>query len=376
MPATPKQLNPEQLTQEVRSLAAELGFSHVGVSGIDIAHQQPRLERWLKAGYHGDMAFMERHESLRLHPEALHPGTLKVICVTLDYLPPDVETVRVLQNPHQAYISRYSLGRDYHKTLRKRLVQFAKRIEQRWGSFNYRAFVDSAPVLEKPLAQQAGLGWQGKHSLLINRQAGSYFVLGELFTDLPLVEDPPYTQDHCRSCSACIDICPTDAIAEPYVLDARRCISYLTIELKGSIPAELRPLIGNRVFGCDDCQLVCPWNRYCHFSAEDDFKPRHDLDRTELATLISWDEETFLKNTEGSAIRRTGYEGWLRNLAVGLGNSGGGEAAIKVLNQHRDHPSEVVREHVAWALQRLVAGEPPSTLPLTERQPRKVRHLL
>ncbi|HEY5718229.1 MAG TPA: tRNA epoxyqueuosine(34) reductase QueG, partial [Motiliproteus sp.] len=225
-----------QLTASVRELAAELGFAQVGISGIDIAHQRPRFEQWLANGYHGDMAFLERNGELRYHPDQLHPGTLKVICVTLPYLPPEVETVKVLQNPAQAYVARYSLGRDYHKTLRKRLVQLAKLIEQRWGAFNYRAFVDSAPVLEKPLAQQAGIGWQGKHSLLINRQAGSHFVLGELFTDLPLLEDPPYSDDHCRRCTACIDICPTQAIVAPYVLDARRCISYLTIELKGSIP--------------------------------------------------------------------------------------------------------------------------------------------
>jgi len=371
----PAPLTAAQLTAQVRALAIELGFSHMGISGVAIDHQQPRLQQWLARGYHGEMAFMARNGDLRLHPEQLHPGTLKVICVTLDYLPPGVETVRVLQDPQRAYISRYSLGRDYHKTLRKRLVQFAQRIEQQWGGFNYRAFVDSAPVLEKPLAQQAGIGWQGKHSLLINRKAGSYFVLGELFTDLPLIEDAPYSEDHCRRCSACIDVCPTQAIPEPYVLDARRCISYLTIELKGSIPEPLRPLIGNRVFGCDDCQLVCPWNRYCHFSQESDFKPRHGFDSATLLELFQWDEATFLQRTEGSAIRRTGYRGWLRNLAVGLGNSGGGAATIAALQRRRDDPSALVREHVAWAIKRLQQGEGPSPLPLTHKQPRKVRHL-
>lgn len=365
-----------QLTASVRELAAELGFAQVGISGIDIAHQRPRFEQWLANGYHGDMAFLERNGELRYHPDQLHPGTLKVICVTLPYLPPEVETVKVLQNPAQAYVARYSLGRDYHKTLRKRLVQLAKLIEQRWGAFNYRAFVDSAPVLEKPLAQQAGIGWQGKHSLLINRQAGSHFVLGELFTDLPLLEDPPYSDDHCRRCTACIDICPTQAIVAPYVLDARRCISYLTIELKGSIPVELRPLIGNRVFGCDDCQLVCPWNRYSQFSSEADFNPRHGIDQALLLELLQWDEATFLQRTEGSALRRTGYEGWLRNLAVGIGNSGGGEDAIRVLQSQLSQPSEIVREHLQWAINRLQQAQTPVPLPLTALHPRKVRHLL
>lgn len=366
----------EQLTEQIKHWGMELGFDAVGICGIDMSQHSEKFNHWLEKQYHGEMGFLENNHELRFNPDQLHPGTLKVICVRMDYLPPDVETVRVLQNPQQAYISRYALGRDYHKTLRKRLTRFAKKIEQETAQFNYRPFVDSAPVLEKAMAQQAGLGWQGKHSVLIHREAGSYFLLGELFTDLPLIEDPPYASDNCRSCTACIDICPTAAIPEPYVLDARRCISYLTIELKGSIPVELRPLIGNRVFGCDDCQLVCPWNRYCHFSQEDDFNPRHDLDSIELAQLFSWDEATFLKKTEGSPIRRTGYEGWLRNLAIGLGNSGGGETAIQQLQQHSHHPSEVVREHVGWAIQRLASGAAPEKLALTEKQPRKVRHLL
>ncbi|RDE19636.1 tRNA epoxyqueuosine(34) reductase QueG [Motiliproteus coralliicola] len=367
--------SPEQLTAQVKDWAKELGFSAVGITGIDTADAVQRLEAWLNKGFHGSMGYLANHRELRRHPEQLHPGTLKVISVRMDYLPPEVETVRVLQNPNQAYISRYALGRDYHKTLRKRLVRLAKQIEQHCGSFNYRPFVDSAPVMEKPMAQRAGLGWQGKHSLLIDRKAGSYFVLGELFTDLPLVDDAPYTEDHCSRCSACIDVCPTDAIPEPYVLDARRCISYLTIESKEPIPLELRPLIGNRVFGCDDCQLVCPWNRYCHFTGESDFNPRHQLDTIELAELFQWDEATFLKKTEGSPIRRSGYQGWLRNLAVGLGNSGD-KAMIEVLKQQQDNPSELVREHVAWAIEQLSSEQGPSPLPLTDRQPRKVRHLL
>ena len=343
---------PEQLTAQVKAWGLELGFSAVGIGGIDMEAPLERLEAWLERGYNGEMGYLANHRELRRHPEQLHPGTLKVISVRMDYLPPEVETVRILQQPTQAYISRYALGRDYHKTLRKRLTRFAKLIEQHCGSFNYRPFVDSAPVMEKPMARNAGLGWQGKHSLLINREAGSYFVLGELFTDLPLLEDAPYLDDHCSRCSACIDICPTDAIPEPYILDARRCISYLTIEYKGPIPTELRPLIGNRVFGCDDCQLVCPWNRYCQFSNESDFNPRHGLDNRSLAELFLWDEETFLKRTEGSPIRRSGYQGWLRNLAVGLGNSGDPDA-IAVLQQRTDDPSELVREHVDWAIDQL-----------------------
>ncbi len=369
-------LSPAQLSERVKTWGKELGFDAVGISGVDMSHHGTQLDRWLAQGYHGEMAYLANHRELRLHPDQLHPGTLKVISVRMNYLPPEVETLRVLQNPQQAYISRYALGRDYHKTLRKRLTLFAKKIVEQTAAFNYRPFVDSAPILEKPLAQQAGLGWQGKHSLLINREAGSFFLLGELFTDLALLEDSPYTQDHCGRCSACMEICPTAAIIEPYVVDARRCISYLTIELKGSIPETLRPLIGNRVFGCDDCQLVCPWNRYSHVSQEDDFKPRHGLDSIELAQLFSWDEATFMKKTEGSPIRRSGYQGWLRNLAVGIGNSGGGQAMIQTLQQRSADPAELVREHVSWAIEQLAQGKAASALPLVEKHPRKVRHLL
>lgn len=368
--------DPAALTRAVKEWAGELGFDGVGITGTGIAHQGERLDRWLADGHQGGMGFMDNHRELRLHPDRLHPGTRRIICVRMNYLPPEVQTLPVLQRPEQAYISRYALGRDYHKLVRKRLARLARRIETEVGPFNSRPFVDSAPVLEKPLAQQAGLGWQGKHSLLIDRKAGSYFILGELFTDLPLEIDPPYEEDHCRRCQACLDICPTRAFPRPYVLDAGRCISYLTIEHKGPIPLELRPLIGNRVFGCDDCQLVCPWNRYSHFGRETDFNPRHGLDQIQLAELMGWSEERFLTLTEGSPIRRTGYSGWLRNLAVGLGNSGGGEAVIAALRARADHPSELVREHVHWALERLQRGEGPSPLPLTDLHPRKVRHLL
>ncbi len=375
-PSRPPLPASQTLTDQVKAWARELGFQAVGISTIDLSRHGPLLDTWLQRGYQGEMQFMQRHRDLRTQPDKLHPGSINAICVRMDYLPPEVETVKVLQHPQQAYISRYALGRDYHKVVRKRLAQLARRIEASHGPFNARPFVDSAPVMEKPLAQQAGLGWQGKHSLLIDRQAGSYFVLGELLTDLPLVIDEPYREDHCRRCTACMDVCPTNAFPEPYVLDARRCISYLTIELKGPIPEPLRAPIGNRVFGCDDCQLVCPWNRYCHFSQEADFSPRHSLDRAELIELFGWSEETFLKNTEGSPIRRAGYQGWLRNLAVGLGNSAGGEAAIAALLARREQSSELVREHIDWALDRLRRQQPASPLPLTERQPRKVRHLL
>ncbi|WP_207062532.1 tRNA epoxyqueuosine(34) reductase QueG [Motiliproteus sp. SC1-56] len=367
--------DPAALTRAVKQWARELGFQGVGIAGAHTADQAERLDRWLAEGRHAEMAFMETHRDLRLAPERLHPGTTRILCVRMDYLPPEVETVRVLQRPEQAYISRYALGRDYHKVLRKRLARLARQIEAAVGPFNSRPFVDSAPVLEKPLAQQAGLGWQGKHSLIIDRKAGSYFVLGELFTDLPLEVDAPYTDDHCRRCQACLEICPTNAFPRPYVLDAGRCISYLTIEHKGAIPEPLRPLIGNRVFGCDDCQLVCPWNRYSHFSQEADFSPRHGFDQAKLTEFFAWDEARFLKQTEGSPIRRTGYTGWLRNLAVGLGNSAGGEEVESALKARADHPSELVREHVRWALARLAEKSGPSPLPLVELQPRKVRHL-
>ena len=369
-------LDSAQLTTSIKNWAHELGFQAVGIGDIDLSRHRQPLEDWLEHGYQGEMKFMERHLDLRTNPSQLHPGSLNAICVRMEYMPPDVDTVKVLQNPEQAYISRYALGRDYHKVVRKRLAQLAKRIEAIYGSFNSRPFVDSAPVMEKPLAQQAGLGWQGKHGLIIDRKAGSYFVIGELLTDLPLIPDLPYSENHCRRCTACMDVCPTNAFPAPYILDARRCISYLTIELKGSIPEELRSLIGNRVFGCDDCQLVCPWNRYCHFSDEADFKPRHSLDKAELIALFSWNEEEFLKKTEGSPIRRSGYQGWLRNLAVGIGNSGGGEPAIQALSAKRDQCSEMVKEHIDWALRQLTASAAIAPLPLTEKHPRKVRHLL
>ena len=351
-PSTAAPLALAELVQSIRDWGRELGFQQVGISDVDLGEHAQHLERWLAAGYQGEMDYMSAHGSKRSHPAQLVPGTLRVISLRMDYLPADTRMTQVLGNPLHAYVSRYALGRDYHKLIRKRLQQLAERIQQQIGPFGFRAFVDSAPVLEKAAAQQAGLGWIGKNTLLLNRQAGSWFFLGELFVDVPLPVDAPHSSEHCGSCSACLDICPTAAFVGPYVLDARRCISYLTIELKGSIALELRPLIGNRVFGCDDCQLACPWNRFAKPTEQSDFQPRHQLDSSELAALFRWSEEEFLTRTEGSPIRRTGYQGWLRNLAVGLGNAPSTVAVIEALQLRRDDPSELVREHVAWALQR------------------------
>ena len=338
------------LSQSIKDWGRELGFQQVGIAGLDLASHEAHLERWLAAGYHGEMDYMAAHGSKRSHPEELVPGTLRVISLRMDYLPGDTQMSKRLGEPEKAYVSRYALGRDYHKLIRKRIQQLAERIQQAIGPFGYRAFVDSAPVLEKAIAEQAGLGWIGKNTLVLNRKAGSWFFLGELFVDLPLPADAPHASEHCGRCSACLDICPTAACVGPYVLDARRCISYLTIELKGAIPVELRPLIGNRVFGCDDCQLVCPWNRFARPTDQSDFQPRHQLDNAELATLFRWTEEEFLSRTEGSPLRRTGYHNWLRNLAVGLGNAPSSIPVLEALHARREHPSELVREHVEWAL--------------------------
>jgi epoxyqueuosine reductase len=292
---------------------------------------------------------MEKHGSMRSHPEQLVPGTLKVISVRMDYLPAETQMLKVLKNSQQAYVSRYALGRDYHKLIRRRLQQLAEKIQTHAGAFGYRAFVDSAPVLERALAEKAGLGWIGKNCMLINKQAGSWFFLGELFTDLPLPSDTK-ASFHCGSCSACLEICPTDAFVGPNELDARKCISYLTIELRTSIPEKLRPLIGNRVFGCDDCQIICPWNKFSSPTNEKDFSPRHKLDQAELIDLFAWSETEFLKNTEGSAIRRIGYGCWQRNLAVGLGNALSNPKIIEVLTNALTQSSALVKEHVQWAL--------------------------
>ena len=340
------------LTQSIKDWGRELGFQQVGIADVQLGEHEAHLQRWLDAGYQGEMDYMAAHGSKRSHPDELVPGTLRVVSLRMDYLPGDTQMVQRLGEPEKAYVSRYALGRDYHKLIRKRLQQLAERIQQQIGPFGYRAFVDSAPVLEKAIAEQAGLGWIGKNTLVLNRKAGSYFFLGELFVDLPLPVDPPHASEHCGRCTACMDICPTAAFVGPYVLDARRCISYLTIELKGSIPEELRAPIGNRVFGCDDCQMVCPWNRFAKPSEQSDFQPRHSLDNAELAELFCWSEEEFLNRTEGSPLRRAGYERWLRNLAVGLGNAPSSIPVLEALKARREHPSELVREHVEWALAR------------------------
>lgn len=339
------------LTASIREWAAQLGFQQVGITDIDLTEDALRLEAYLAAGYHGEMEYMASHGTMRSRPDELVPGTLRVISVRMDYLPQDTQMAQVLAQPERAYVSRYALGRDYHKLIRKRLQQLAEKISQAIGPFGHRAFVDSAPVLEKALARKAGLGWMGKNTLILNRKAGSWFFLGELLVDLPLPIDQPNDRDHCGKCTACLQVCPTQAFVGDRVLDARRCISYLTIELKGAIPKDLRPLIGNRVFGCDDCQLVCPWNRFAKPTQEDDFQPRHRLDNSSLAELFMWTEDEFLTRTLGSPIRRTGYERWLRNLAVGLGNAPSTIAVLEALKARLEHPSALVREHVRWALQ-------------------------
>ena len=343
-------LNLAALADSIKLWGRELGFQQVGIAGLDLSEHEGHLARWLAAGYHGEMDYKAAHGSKRSRPAELVPGTLRVISLRMDYLPGDTRMAERLAQPEKAYVSRYALGRDYHKLIRKRVQQLAERIQQDIGPFGFRAFVDSAPVLEKAIAEQAGLGWIGKNTLVLNRKAGSYFFLAELFVDLPLPVDPPHASEHCGRCSACLQICPTNAFVGPYVLDARRCISYLTIELKTSIPVELRALIGNRVFGCDDCQVVCPWNRFARPTGESDFSPRHGLDNAELAALFRWDEAQFLSNTEGSPLRRAGYERWLRNLAVGLGNAPSTIAVLEALRARQNAPSEMVREHVHWAL--------------------------
>lgn len=351
MPATA--VDPRVLANDIKAWAVDLGFQQAGIADPDLGADEARLLAWLDAGRHGEMDYMLRHGLKRSRAALLQPGTLRVISVRMDYLPPDAAPAqRVLEDRALAYVSRYALGRDYHKLIRKRLQKLADRIEDAVGEFSYRVFTDSAPVLEKPLARAAGLGWIGKHTNLLNREAGSWFFLGEIYTDLALPADEPGA-DHCGTCRACLDACPTGAIVAPYELDARLCISYLTIELRGPIPAELRPLIGNRIFGCDDCQLVCPWNRFAVSSAEADFSPRRGLDAATLVSLFEWSEKQFLRYTEGSAIRRIGYDCWLRNIAVALGNGSGGQPAIDALTARLGHPSELVREHVDWALRQL-----------------------
>jgi epoxyqueuosine reductase len=339
------------LLADLRRWSEELGFAKLGVANIDLARDEAHFLDWLRAGFNGEMTYMSRHGVKRSRPAELLPGTVSCVSVRMDYWPKDaVPAEATLAEPNVAYVSRYALGRDYHKLMRARLQKLCDRIERAIGPFGYRVFTDSAPVLEKALARNAGLGWIGKHTNLIDRDAGSYFFLGEIYLDFDLPRDQPSTA-HCGTCSACMPACPTGAIVGPYRLDARRCISYLTIELAGSIPLEFRRAIGNRIYGCDDCQLVCPWNKFARPTGENDFAVRHGLDHRQLVDLFLWSEAQFLQHTQGSAIRRIGYERWLRNIAVALGNAPASPALLEALESRSGHPSPVVREHVRWAME-------------------------
>ena len=338
----------DALAARIRAWGLGFGFGEVGITGTELPGSEAGLAAWLAAGFHGEMDYMAKHGLRRCRPAELVPGTLRVITARLDYWPESADAEAALNNPERAYISRYALGRDYHKVLRLRLKKLAERIAEE-APHGFRVFTDSAPVTEVALATESGIGWRGKHTLLISREAGSFFFLGEIFTDLPLPVDPPVS-DHCGDCTACITVCPTQAIVAPYKLDARRCISYLTIELHGAIPVEFRPLIGNRVYGCDDCQLVCPWNRFAQRTAETDFAVRHGLDTASLVELFAWTAEDFEARMPGSPIYRIGHERWLRNLAVGLGNAPSTPAVLAALQARTDDASGLVREHVAWAL--------------------------
>lgn len=351
-----------ELARAIKAWGRELGFADVRIADVDLAHAEAGLQAWLDAGYHGEMDYMASHGMKRARPDELVPGTVRAIVARMDYLPMsrdeqwrEQERARQLE-PGAAVVSVYARGRDYHKVLRNRLQALAERVKAAVGELGYRVFTDSAPVMELPLAEKAGLGWRGKHTLLLSRDAGSTFFIGEILVDLPLPVDPP-TGKHCGACSACIDVCPTQAILGPGRLDARRCISYLTIELKGSIPEEFRPLIGNRIYGCDDCQLACPWNKFAQRAALPDFDERNGLGEGGMIALFAWEEDEFNRRMEGSPIRRIGHERWLRNLAVGLGNAAGqdgadGEAIVAALRARAAYPSSLVREHVQWALAR------------------------
>lgn len=342
--------------EDLNQWAQELGFQKLGISDIDLTTTETRLHEWLSKNFHGDMEWMQRHGSKRTRPAELVPETIRVISARMNYRPPqDYDPIMILNHPELAYISRYALGRDYHKMMRKRLQKLAKRLQQELQEtgfeLQYRVFVDSAPVMEKPIAAKAGLGWVGKHTNILSEDAGSWFFLGEIYTNLPLAESKPI-ENHCGDCEACIDICPTKAIIRPYVLDARRCISYLTIEHKGVIPEEFREAIGNRIYGCDDCQLVCPWNRFAQDATQIDFSIRDKLDIAKLLFLFAWNEEEFLKKMEGSPIRRIGYERWQRNIAVALGNAPSSPIIVETLRMQYEQSSELVREHIDWAVQR------------------------
>jgi epoxyqueuosine reductase len=340
------------LADQIKRWGTDLGFAAVGIADCDLTAAENELQKWLTKGFHGEMDYMATHGTMRSRPAELIPGTTRIITVRLDYFPPgSADPESILADPNTAYIARYALGRDYHKVLRARLQQLADRITAAVGEHHYRVFTDSAPVLEVELASKSGLGWRGKHTLLLNREHGSWFFLGEIYTDLALPIDVPEA-NHCGTCHACIDICPTAAIVAPYQVDARRCISYLTIELKGSIPESLRMLMGNRIYGCDDCQLACPWNRFAQTSELADFGVRNGLDSAGLIELLAWDEADFNERLAGSPIRRIGHERWLRNIAVALGNAPTSQEVLLALNSRRNHPSALVREHVEWAFSR------------------------
>jgi epoxyqueuosine reductase len=336
------------LSQQIKAWGGELGFQAVGITDADLSGAEPRLLEWLGQGWHGEMEYMARHGALRARPAELVPGTLRVISCRMDYLNSSKDGIET--NGDMAVVARYARGRDYHKVMRTRLQKLCDRIGAQAGAFGYRAFADSAPVMEVALAAKAGLGWRGKHTLMLSR-SGSWFFLGEIYCDLPLETDPEQ-EDRCGTCEKCIEVCPTQAIRGPYRLDARRCISYLTIEHKSAIPEELRPLIGNRVYGCDDCQAACPWNRFARAAAEEDFQARNGLDTATLTELFAWSEAQFDERLRGSPIRRIGYERWLRNLAVGLGNAPSSARVVEALRGRLEYPSALVREHVEWALRR------------------------
>ncbi|OHX19956.1 tRNA epoxyqueuosine(34) reductase QueG [Chromobacterium sphagni] len=349
---SPQKPDYPELSRQIKAWAVEAGFAAARITRASLpAEAEQRLQAWLAAGFHGEMEYMARHGSLRLRPAELVPGTLSVISLRMNYWPAARAAEQVLADPSRAYLSRYALGRDYHKVLRNRLQKLAERIQQHIGSFGFRVFTDSAPLAEVALASQAGLGWRGKHTLLLTKNQGSLFFLGEILTDLPLPADDA-EDGHCGRCRKCLDVCPTGAIVEPYTVDARRCISYLTIELKGVIPQALRPLIGNRVYGCDDCQLFCPWNRFAVETAETDFAVRHGLDDASLVELFDWSADDFRERMAGSPIYRIGYHKWLSNLAVGLGNAPTSPEVIAALRRRLDFPDELVAEPVRWALSR------------------------
>lgn len=373
----------QDLAENIKQWGKDLGFNQVGIADIDLEEHEAYLQQWLDNNYHGEMEYMARHGMMRARPAELHPDTIRVICARMDYLPESAKFASTLDDSNKAYVSRYAVGRDYHKVIRKRLKQLGDRIKSYCAELDFRPFVDSAPILERPLAAKAGLGWVGKHSLLLDESAGSWFFLGELLVNIPLPVDEP-VQEQCAGCTACIKICPTQAIVAPYKVDSRRCISYLTIELKDAIPESLRPLMGNRIYGCDDCQLICPWNQYATPSDEHDFQARHDLDDTELLTLFEWDETTFKNNMAGSPIYRIGYECWQRNIAVALGNADYSEQILQGLENKLESSTPLVREHVQWAIsqqenkqqENLDSKEQSNTWLLTNKLIRTVRKVL